>query len=155
LDWGLDEPDWAGMSFPMGEAVHLSVVCAIIERDGRVLAARRPRGKSQGGKWEFPGGKLHKGETPRDALVREILEELRIGIEVGDPLPESTHDYGGFLVTLIPFRCSITSGVPTPVEHEALAWCEAGDLGALDWAAADVPVVADYVASTAKKAGKS
>lgn len=125
---------------------HFQVVCALIEREGRVLAARRRLAKSQGGKWEFPGGKLHEGELPRDALVREIAEELRIAIRVGDTLAPATHDYGGFAITLIPFRCAIASGEPDPVEHEALAWCEPGELAALDWAAADVPIVANYIA---------
>lgn len=125
----------------------IEVVCAVIERDGRVLAARRPSAKSQGGKWEFPGGKLHDGEGPRDALMREIAEELRIAIHVGDALPPSTHDYGAFSITLIPFQCEIVSGEPHAVEHEALAWCAPAELAALDWAAADLPVVAHYLAS--------
>lgn len=125
----------------------LQVVCALLERDGRVLAARRPGAKSQGGKWEFPGGKLHAGELPRDALVREIAEELRVVIRVGDALAPSTHDYGGFAITLIPFRCTIASGEPDPVEHEALAWCTPDELAALDWAAADMPIVASYLSA--------
>jgi 8-oxo-dGTP diphosphatase len=124
----------------------IEVVCALIERNGRVLAARRSLVKSQGGKWEFPGGKLHDGESPRDALVREIREELRITILVGDALPPSTHDYGAFAITLIPFRCEIASGEPDPVEHEALAWCALDELASLDWAAADLSVVASYLA---------
>jgi len=124
----------------------------MIERGGRVLAARRSLAKSQGGKWEFPGGKLHDGESPRDALVREIREELRIEIRVGEELPSSTHDYGEFAITLIPFRCEIASCEPDPVEHEALAWCRPEDLAALDWAAADVPVVASYLAARGRAA---
>ncbi|HUG13124.1 MAG TPA: (deoxy)nucleoside triphosphate pyrophosphohydrolase [Opitutaceae bacterium] len=123
------------------------VVCAIIERGGRVLAAQRSRAKSQGGKWEFPGGKLHDGELPRDALVREIAEELCIAILVGNALAPSTHDYGGFAITLIPFLCTIADGEPLATEHEAITWCAPGELAALDWAAADVPVVAGYLAA--------
>jgi len=123
------------------------VVCALIERGGRVLAARRPRTKAQGGKWEFPGGKLHDGESPREALVREIAEELSVAIRVGEALPPSTHDYGTFAITLIPFRCVIETGEPHAVEHEAIAWCSPDELAALDWAAADVPVVAGFLAA--------
>lgn len=128
---------------------HLQVVCALIERGGRVLAAKRAQSKSQGGKWEFPGGKLHDGESPREALVREIAEELRVPVRVGKALPPSTHDYGKFAITLIPFLCVFESGEPHAVEHEALAWCRPEDLAALDWAAADVPVVASYLAARA------
>lgn len=125
----------------------MQVVCAVIEHAGLVLAARRPHSKAQGGKWEFPGGKLHDGESPRDALVREIAEELRITIRVGEALTPSTHDYGTFAITLIPFRCAIESGEPHAVEHEALAWCGPDELATLDWAAADVPVVAGYISA--------
>ena len=124
----------------------IAVVCAIIERDGRVLAAQRSRAKSQGGKWEFLGGKLDDGELPCDALVREIAEEMRIEICVGDALAPSTHDYGGFVVTLIPFLCTIADGEPSATEHEAIAWCKPGELAALDWAEADLPIVASYLA---------
>jgi 8-oxo-dGTP diphosphatase len=125
----------------------VAVVCAIIERAGRVLAAQRSRAKSQGGKWEFPGGKLHDGELPRDALVREIAEELCIEICVGGELVPSTHDYGEFAITLLPFLCSITAGDPSPTEHEAIVWRTPGELASLDWAEADLPVVASYLAS--------
>lgn len=149
--WALDGTGWNVLVRCVPDKQPIAVVCAIIERDGRVLVAQRSRAKSQGGKWEFPGGKLHGGEQPRDALVREISEELRVSIHVGDALPPSTHDYGGFAITLIPFRCTITSGEPDPVEHEALAWCEPGELAALDWAAADMPVLAYYLALHGEK----
>jgi 8-oxo-dGTP diphosphatase len=142
----LDGGDRNSLARAVPDGRPIEVVCALIERDGRVLVARRPLAKSQGGKWEFPGGKLHDGESPRDALVREIAEELRIEIRVGDPLPPSTHDYGKFAITLIPFRCAIESGEPHAVEHEALAWSDPAELAALDWAAADVPVVGGYLA---------
>lgn len=135
----------------MGTRGTIAVACALIERDGKVLAARRPLAKAQGGKWEFPGGKLHEGELARDALVREIAEELRVAINVGDALAPSTHDYGAFAITLHPFRCSIAAGAPNPVEHEAIAWLEPGELAGLDWAAADVPVVASYLSTLAEE----
>jgi 8-oxo-dGTP diphosphatase len=125
----------------------IAVVCAIIERNGCVFVAQRARAKSQGGMWEFPGGKLHEGELPRDALVREIAEELRIVVHVGDSLVPSMHDYGGFAITLIPFLCSVATGEPSAIEHEAIAWCTSDELAALDWAEADLPVVASYLAS--------
>ena len=133
---------------------HLQVACAIIERGGRVLVARRSRTKSQGGKWEFPGGKLNDGETPRAALVREIEEELGVSIRVGDPLKASTHDYGSFEITLLPFLCAIESGEPVASEHEAIAWCSPADLGTLDWADADMPVVAGFLNTVVLRNGK-
>ena len=145
-DWVLDGSDQNSLARPVADGRPIEVVCALIERDGRVLAARRPRSKSQGGKWEFPGGKLHDGESPREALVREIAEELCVAIRVGEALPPSTHDYVSFAITLLPFRCAIESGEPHAVEHEALAWCDLGQLVSLDWAAADVPIVAGYLA---------
>jgi 8-oxo-dGTP diphosphatase len=129
----------------------IEVACALIEREGRVLVARRSLAMTLGGKWEFPGGKLHDGESPRDALVREIAEELRVAVRVGAALPPSTHDYGEFAITLLPFLCTIASGEPDPTEHDAIAWCAPHELDALDWAAADVPVVAHYVASRPTK----
>lgn len=151
MDWVLDGTRRNALVFVMRDAAPISVVCALIERDGRMLAARRSARQTMAMQWEFPGGKLQDGESPREALVREIREELRIEIEVGKALEQSRHDYGEFRITLLPFKCTIASGVPTPVEHEALAWCEAGELGALDWAAADVPIVTAYVASTVVK----
>jgi 8-oxo-dGTP diphosphatase len=133
----------------------ITVVCAIIERNGRALVAQRARAKSQGGMWEFPGGKLHDGELPRDALVREIAEELCIEIRVGEALAPSTHDYGDFAITLLPFLCSIATGDPSATEHEAIAWCDPGELGALNWAEADLPVVASYLASQGGGISKS
>lgn len=94
-----------------------------------------------------------EGESPRDALAREIREELRIEIDVGDALAPSNHDYGEFQITLLPFKCAITAGEPAPVEHEEIAWLEAGELTALDWAAADVPIAASYAAAAMAEGG--
>lgn len=131
----------------------IAVACALIERGGKVLAARRSPAKSQGGKWEFPGGKLHDGESAQEALVREITEELRVEIEVGEPLPVSTHDYGDFAITLHPFRCTLAAGEPDPVEHEEIAWLEPTKLAGIDWAAADVPIVEHYLSILSREGG--
>lgn len=126
---------------------HFVVVCALIERGGRVLAAQRPAGKAQARLWEFPGGKIEPDETPAAALVREIREELQVEIAVGERLPDAVHDYGKFAITLVPFRASLRDGVePHPAEHEALRWCAPEELRALDWAPADVPIVEHYLA---------
>jgi 8-oxo-dGTP diphosphatase len=131
---------------------HYRVVCALIERDGRVLAAQRPPQKLLPFKWEFPGGKLEAGESPEAALVREIREELHLDIVVGAPLPPSAHDYGTFSITLAPFLATIpATAEPRPLEHAAVRWCTARELRDLDWAAADVPVLDHYLARRASE----
>lgn len=124
---------------------HLRVACALIERDGLVLAAQRGAAMSHGLKWEFPGGKIRRGESPEACLRREIREELGIAVTVGEALPPSRHRYPDFVVTLHPFRCAVASGEIILREHAAVAWLAAADLGGLDWAAADLPVLAAYL----------
>jgi 8-oxo-dGTP diphosphatase len=123
----------------------IDVACALIERDGRVLVAQRPPGKAHALKWEFPGGKLEPGEDAAAALAREIREELGVEIEVGEALPASAHDYGAFAIRLIPFRCTLRAGEPHPHEHAAVRWCLPEEIGTLDLAAADVPVLRSYL----------
>jgi len=127
----------------------LEVACALIERDGRVLVAQRPRDKAHGGKWEFPGGKIERGESAPEALQREIREELGIEIEVGAPLTRVVHDYGTFTIALVPFVCRALAGEPHPHEHEAVLWCRPAEIAALDLADADRPVLAYYLARLA------
>lgn len=92
-------------------------------------------------KWEFPGGKIHPGETPEDCLRRELLEELGIVAVVGRALPPSTHRYPDFTITLYPFLCAVESGELAPGEHEQIAWLRPEDLPDMDWAEADRPIV--------------
>lgn len=123
---------------------HIRVSCAIIERDGLVLAAQRSGSMSLPLKWEFPGGKIKEGESPEDCLSRELIEEMGIQPSVGRPLPSSTHHYAEFTVTLFPFVCSIRSGTITLHEHTAVTWLSPCDLSSLDWAEADRPVLESY-----------
>ena len=119
------------------------VVCAVIERDGRVLLARRPAHKHLPLKWEFPGGKVDAGEEPAAAIVREIREELGCEIAITQALPRFTHDYGTVVIEMIPFVCVLAEGSaePHPHEHVAVAWCEPVRLRDYDLAPADLPVV--------------
>ena len=121
------------------------MVCAVIEDGaGRVLLAQRPAHKHLGLKWEFPGGKVEKAETPAAALVREIREELGCAIALTRALPRFTHDYGTVVIEMIPFVAQLApdGGVPHPHEHVALAWVERAELKNFDLAPADWPVVA-------------
>ncbi len=124
----------------------IPVVCAVIEKDGRVLLAQRPAGKHLALKWEFAGGKVEPGEDPAAALVREIREELGCDIVVVRALPRFTHCYPDVLIEMFPFVCCLAPGSaePHPHEHVALAWVAPGELLSYDLAAADLPVVAAY-----------
>ena len=124
---------------------HIHVACAVIERDGMILAAQRSETMSLPLKWEFPGGKLEPGETPEACLVREVREELAIGISLGRSLPVTTHSYETFTVTLYPFVCAPDNGAVTLHEHRAIAWMEPELLPSLDWAEADLPIIASYL----------
>jgi 8-oxo-dGTP diphosphatase len=126
---------------------HIHVACAVIEHDGMILAAQRSETMSLPLKWEFPGGKLESGETPEACLVREVREELAIGIFLGRALPVTTHSYETFTVTLYPFICAPDDGVMTLQEHRAMAWMEPEQMFTLDWAEADLPVIASYLAT--------
>jgi 8-oxo-dGTP diphosphatase len=131
---------------PKRSAKHIHVTCAIIERNGRVLAAQRSASMSLALKWEFPGGKILQGETPEECLRRELMEELNIGVIVGQALSPCTHRYPSFTITLYPFICIIDSGEITLHEHAAIAWLTREELHILDWAEADVPVIESYLA---------
>ncbi|APG24512.1 (deoxy)nucleoside triphosphate pyrophosphohydrolase [Syntrophotalea acetylenica] len=124
---------------------HIHVTCAIIERDGLVLAAQRSEGMSMPLKWEFPGGKIDPGESPEECLRRELLEEMSIQVGIEESLPASTHNYQKFAITLYPFICSLKTEEIVLHEHAALAWLPAGELHCLDWAEADLPVVDSYL----------
>jgi 8-oxo-dGTP diphosphatase len=125
----------------------LPVVCALIERGGCVLLARRPAHKQLALKWEFPGGKVAGDETPAAALIREIKEELGCDIILGRTLPRFIHIYDRTPIEMIPFVCRLSPGSPEPLptEHVTVAWVRPDELDTYDLAAADVPVVAAYL----------
>jgi 8-oxo-dGTP diphosphatase len=116
---------------------------ALIDRDGRVLLAQRPEGKSMAGLWEFPGGKVEPDETPEAALVRELNEEL--GIETWDsclaPLTFASHAYDDFHLLMPLFACRKWNGIVQPKESQTLKWVEAKAIKEYPMPAADIPLV--------------
>lgn len=125
----------------------IPVVCAVIERAGRVLIARRPAHKHLPHAWEFPGGKVEPDEAAEAALVREIREELGCDIVVDRALPRFVHDYGAVIIEMIPFTARLAAGSAEPAvtEHTALVWVEPAGLARYALAPADGPVVASYL----------
>jgi len=119
----------------------IDVVGAVLVRDGTVLAARRGPGRSMAGYWEFPGGKIEPGESPREALVRELREELRCEVSVEGLVETTSHAYDFATVQLTTFFAAIEYGEPQAIEHAELRWIPVADLRSVDWAPADVPAV--------------
>jgi 8-oxo-dGTP diphosphatase len=124
-------------------ATTLHVVGAAIVDAGKVLVAQRGSAMSLPLKWELPGGKVLDGEEPRAALVREIREELALEIEVLELLGrgEADTEDGGRRIVLDVYAAILRGGSLHVVEHAAVGWFAADELSALDWAAADIPVL--------------
>ncbi|MBE0503529.1 MAG: (deoxy)nucleoside triphosphate pyrophosphohydrolase [Desulfuromonadales bacterium] len=126
---------------------HHHVACALIEKDGLLLAAQRSAVMSLPLKWEFPGGKIEVGESPEECLHRELQEEMAVSVVIGQALLPRTHHYPDFTVTLYPFVCQLATTEIVLREHAAMRWLAPAEIMTLDWAAADLPVIADYLAS--------
>jgi 8-oxo-dGTP diphosphatase len=124
----------------------IRVVCAIIEQDGKILAAKRGRSQSHGGFWEFPGGKVCEGEDPRHAIVREIREELGAEISVVKELGPVTQDYADKRVTLLPFVCRAGAGVGKAIEHEEIRLVDNNEAASLPWLPPDREILKRYTA---------
>lgn len=126
-----------------GRRVVLVAAVALVDRDGRVLLAQRPEGKSMAGLWEFPGGKVEPGETPEAALMRELHEEL--GISTWEsclaPLTFASHAYDDFHLLMPLFVCRKWEGVPQAREGQRLAWVRPGALRDYPMPPADVPLI--------------
>ena len=123
----------------------IDVACALIEKDGLVLAAQRSERMSLPLKWEFPGGKLDSNESAIACLKREIYEELGVEIVISAALPPSEWDYEKLSVRLYPFVCTMNGGRIFLTEHKAVRWLTPEELPALDWAEADGPVLSAYL----------
>ena len=118
----------------------IRVVAAFIVHDGRIFATQRGYGAYKGG-WEFPGGKIEAGETPQEALAREIMEELNVEIEVGKLLDTVEYDYPEFHLSMDCFLCTIKSGEMVLKEHEAAKWLTRDTLRSVNWLPADLSLI--------------
>ena len=119
----------------------VKVVAAVIRRGNKIFATQRGYGEYKDG-WEFPGGKVEPGESPRDALVREIKEELDADIEVGDKILTVNLDYTDFYLSMDCFWASLNEGEQLKLlEHEAARWLTCDELDSVEWLPADVKVV--------------
>lgn len=107
-----------------------------------ILCAQRGKECSLAYMWEFPGGKIEVGETPHEALIRELKEELRIEVDVQfEKFEVTSHQYDFGLVNLTTFICSLKKGAPQLFEHNAVKWLKPVELNSLKWAPADIPAV--------------
>jgi 8-oxo-dGTP diphosphatase len=121
----------------------LVAACALIDPDGRVLIAQRPADKEMGGLWEFPGGKVEPGESPEEALIRELAEELGIAVKEPclAPFSFASHSYADFHLLMPHYVCRRWDGEPQAKEHTALKWVRPKDLKDYPMPPADVPLV--------------
>lgn len=130
----------------------IDVSCALITRkNGQLLVTQRSALMRLPLKWEFPGGKVEQGETAEECVFREIREELGITIEITGRMTASVFDDGKLAIRLIPFHCKLISGEIILAEHAAFQWLFPDELTGLDWAAADLPVLKEYLDSLEKK----
>ena len=118
----------------------VEVVAAVIQHEGRILATQRGYGEFEGG-WEFPGGKIEPGESPEQALVREIHEELEAIISVDEFLVTVEHDYSSFHLCMHCYACHVTEGHLRLLEHSAAKWLTIESIDSVEWLAADIEVV--------------
>lgn len=118
----------------------INVVAAIIKQDDKIFATQRGYGEFKGG-WEFPGGKIEAGETPEEALIREIKEELNVEIVVGKLIDIVEYDYPTFHLSMQCFMAEIKSGELILNEHESAKWLTRDTMDSVNWLAADQGVV--------------
>ena len=119
----------------------LFVVAGAIIKDGKVFAAQRGASGKTAFKWEFPGGKINPGETPEQALARELVEELSINVKVHELIYSVVDEYEDVILHIDTYKCSLISGEPTLSEHISMAWSDKNELDKLNFSPADAPVL--------------
>ena len=119
----------------------IDVVGAVIVSGRKILCAQRGPGGHLPGLWEFPGGKIEPNEAPHEALKREIAEELKCRVRVGQRITTTQHEYDFAVVSLTTFYCKLISGEPQLTEHAAVRWLLPTELEQLAWAPADIPAI--------------
>jgi 8-oxo-dGTP diphosphatase len=137
---GMSTPD----ALPTDRPIVLVAAAALIDVDGRVLICQRPEGKSLAGLWEFPGGKVEKGETPEQCLIRELHEELDITVAQAclAPFVFASHTYEKFHLLMPLYLLRRWEGIVTAREHKAMAWVKPDKLSDYEMPPADIPLVA-------------
>ena len=118
------------------------VVAGVVMEEGRVMVTRRGPHVRLAGLWEFPGGKVEDGEDDHTALARELWEELQIRVEVGECVGENIHTEERGPFCLVAYRATIMEGRPVLSDHDEIAWITPDKLSQLDWAPADIPLLA-------------
>ena len=119
----------------------IHVVGAVIIENDKILCAQRGPSKSLPLKWEFPGGKIEEGETPQEALSREIKEEMQCKVEIGGQVEHTVYEYDFGIVHLTTYYCKLIEGKPVLTEHASIKWLSPDQLKSLDWAPADIPAI--------------
>jgi 8-oxo-dGTP diphosphatase len=121
------------------------VVAGVVIEKGRVMVTRRGPHIRLAGLWEFPGGKVEDGEDDHTALARELWEELQIRVEVGECVGENIHTEERGPFCLVAYRVTIVEGRPVLSDHDEIVWIKPEKLSELDWAPADIPLLAKIV----------
>lgn len=125
----------------------IRVTCGIILKDDKVLIVQRSSKMSLPLKWEFPGGKVNEQESEEECLMRELKEELNISVRIVRRLSPNVHNYGSFVIELVPFVVVYTDGEIVLSEHCAKAYVAKNELGDFDFAPADLPILGEYLSA--------